>query len=194
MPPPGPVPRHPVGLHARRDSTRPAESHPARLRHPDLAGVSAEPTHLLGFDGDDLESLVSAGLAPRRPPGWVASVEERSHRLSEVPQRLLLHHLRACPQPVMLCPRLSELSALLQVARRAHPARTPVRMLLDREIPHVAGMGAVLPQNHFLGGCEGQPIPRHTNTLSTSTDIFRRDYVAFLPRPEGGRGVSGSRS
>jgi hypothetical protein len=45
------------------------------------------------LDGDYPKSLVPAGLAPGRPPGWVLQVEEGSYRLGEVPQGLLLHHL-----------------------------------------------------------------------------------------------------
>ena len=50
-----------------------------------------------------------------------ARVEERGHRLGEVPQRRLLHRLRALRQPRVLRPGLGELPALLPEARRARP-------------------------------------------------------------------------
>ena len=77
----------------------------------------------------------------------------------EVAQRLLLYHLGAGSQPRVLSPRLRELPTLLQVTRSARPARMPVRVLLDREVPHVPGVRAVVPQHRFLGGGGEQPVP-----------------------------------
>jgi len=118
-----------------------------------------------------LESFISVGLAPCRSVGWVASIKERRHGLGEVSQRLLLHRLRALREPGVRCPRLSELSALLWKAGSTSPARTPVRMLLDREVPHVPGMSAVTPQHRLLGGRREQAVSRHANTLTNDTDI-----------------------
>ncbi len=72
-----------------------------------------------------------------------------------------------------------KLTALLQVARRALPARAPVRVLLDREVPHVPGVGAVIPQHRLLGGCGEQPVPGHANTLATTTDISAEEAPRY---------------
>ena len=171
MPAPGPVHAHPIGPGPRRHRAGPAEPHPTRLRHPYLAGLPAQPPDMPGPDRDDPEPLVAPGLAPARPPSRVARVEERGHRLGEVPQRLLLDDLRACGQPRVLRPGFGELSALLQVSGSARPARAPVRVLLHGQVPHVPGMAAVGPQYGLLGGRRDQSVPRHTNTLSATTDI-----------------------
>jgi hypothetical protein len=129
----------------------------------------------------DAESLVSAGLAPRRPVGWVVPVEERGHRLREVPKGLLLHGLGAGGQPAMRGPGFGELSALLELARRTLATRSPVSMLLDGEVPYVPSVGAVAPQHRFLSRCGQQPVSGHANTLSTITDISEEVRRRFLP-------------
>jgi hypothetical protein len=130
---------------------------------------------------DDPESLIAAGFAPRRPPGRVARVEERGHRLGEVAQRLLLDRLGAGGQPWVLGSGLGELPALLQVTRRARPARVPVGVLLDGQVPHVPGVAAVVPQHRFLGRRGDQPVPGHTNTLSGTADISGEVTRRFVP-------------
>ena len=188
MPPAGPVPGHPVGLHARRHRTGPAEPHPPGLGHPDLTGFPADPAHvpLPPAPPGDPEPLIPPGLAPRRPPGPVARIEEPGHRPAEVAQRLLLHHLGAGRQPRVLRPRAGELPALLQVTRRACPARAPVPVLLDGQVPHVPGLAAVVPQHRFLGGGGEQPVPRHANTLSNTADNSGEVKRRFLPRLKAG--------
>jgi hypothetical protein len=47
-------------------------------------------------------------------------------------------------------------------------------VLLDCEIPHVAGVRAVVTQHCLLGGRREQPIARHTNILASATDILGR--------------------
>ena len=71
---PGAVHRHPVGLRARRHRAGPAEPDPSGLGPPDLAGLPADTrrTSHCRRPPDDPESLIQAGLAPRRPPGRVA--------------------------------------------------------------------------------------------------------------------------
>ena len=44
-------------------------------------------------------------------------------------------------------------------------------MLLDGQVPDVAGVAAVVPQHRLLGGGGEQPVPGHANTLSKITDI-----------------------
>ncbi len=182
VPAPCAVLGHPVGLRVRRYPPGPAEPHPPGLGHPDLAGFAAEPTHVpLPPAPDDPEPLVPPGLTPRRPPGRVARIEERLHRLGEVPQRLLLHRLGTGGQPQVLRPRRGELPALSQVARRALAARVPVGVLLDGQVPHVPGVRAVVPQHRFLGGRGDEPVPGHTNTLSDTADISGEEARRFLP-------------
>jgi len=172
MPTPGPIHRHSVGLHAWWHRTGPAEPHPPDLWNPDLANMAGHPADTpLRAAAYDPEPLVAVGLAPRWPSGRLVLVEERGHRLGEVPQRLLLHRLGACGQPWVVRPRLRELSALLQVARGALATRTPVRVLLDGQIPHVPSVGAMITQRRVLGGRGVQPVPRHTNTVANTTDI-----------------------
>ena len=80
---------------------------PTRPWAPRPRPFPANPAHIpLPPAPDDPESLIPPGLAPRRPPGRVARVEERRHRLGEVAQRLLLHRLGAGGQPRVLRPRL----------------------------------------------------------------------------------------
>jgi len=57
----------------------------------------------------------------------------------------------------------------------------PVRVLLNREVPHVPGMGAVNLQHRLLGGRREQPVPGHTNTLSADTDISWEVMRRCLP-------------
>jgi hypothetical protein len=105
--------------------------------------------------------------------------EEVAHSLGEVPQRLLLHRLRTRRQPPELRPRIGQLPGLLAIAGRADPTRPPMPMLFHGEIPHKTGVRAVLQQHRFLGG-RGLKPKTHANTLSTTTDISRRER-RFLP-------------
>jgi hypothetical protein len=82
-----------------------------------------------------------------------------------------LHHLGSRGQPRVLCPGYGELAALLYVARRAHSACSPVRVLFNREIPHVPCVGTVIPQDRLLSGRREQTVSGHTNTLTTTSDI-----------------------
>ncbi len=188
MPVPGTVQGHPVGPYARRHRARPAKPYPSGLRHPYLADVAGHTTHvpLLPAPPHDPKSFVPSSLAPRRPTGRIARVEERRHRLSEVPQRLLLHRLGTCGQPRELRARLGELPTLLQVARGTLPAGTPVLVLLDGQVPDVPGVAAMVPQHRLLGGSGDQPVSGHTNILSTITDISGEVKRRFLPGLKAG--------
>jgi hypothetical protein len=188
MPAAGPVAGHPERLDAVRNGAGPAEPDPPHLRHPHLADAAGHPAHLPlpAAAPDDPETLVPPGLAPGRPPGRVVRVEERGHRPGEVPQRLLLDRLRARRQPPMLFACGGELPALGQVARSARPARPPVGVLLDGQVPHIPGVGAVLPQHRLLGAGGVQPVPGHANTLATATDIPEEVKRRFLPGPKTG--------
>jgi hypothetical protein len=173
VPAPGAIKGDTVGRYARRYGAGPAKSDPPRLGDTHFSDVAGQATDVAGLDGDDPESLVPAGLSPGRPSGRVSWVEERGHCLSEIPQGLLLHHLGAFRQPVVLGAGSGELTTLLQVARGGRTAGTPVGVLLDSEIPYVSGVGAVIPQDCLLGRRRGQPVSRHANTVSTDSDIPR---------------------
>jgi hypothetical protein len=126
---------------------------------------------------DDPKPLMPAGFAPRGPtmrPG-----EEVAHGLGEIPQRLLLHRLRPSRQPPERFTRLGQLPRLLHITRRTRPPRPPMPVLIHRKIPHKTGMRAVL-QQHLLLGRRGLKTKPHVNTLTTTTDISRRER-RFLP-------------
>jgi len=190
VPAPSPVHRYPVGLGAWRHGAGPSEPHPARLRYPDCAGFAAEPSHLPGLDGDNAEPLVSSGLTPCGSAAGAG--EEIRYSPSEVAQGLLLHHLRACGQPRVLRAGSSELPALLQVGRRARSARAPVGVLLDGKVPDVSSVTAMTFQHDLLVGRGEQPVPRHTNTLANTADIYGEVKRRFVPGLKSG--VSAPRS
>jgi hypothetical protein len=73
------------------------------------------------------------------------------------------------PVRPMLGAGRGQLSALLVITRRA-TTRLPVQLLLDRQVPYVAGMPAMLGQDHRLLGSRKQPISRHPRNLTITTD------------------------
>src|SRR5579859_927785 len=127
VPPSRAIPVDPVGLYAFRYGPRPTKSHPANLGNPDFAGLPTETVHVPGFHGGDPEAFIAPGFTPRGPA--VRAAEEVCHRLGEVAQRLLLHHLTAVAQPHKLGTGLGELPGLLEEARRLSSPRTPPRLL-----------------------------------------------------------------
>lgn len=94
---------------------------------------------------------------------------------------MLLCHLGACSQPIVSGASGGKLLTLLQVAWRALPAWMAVGVLLDREVPDVPGVRAVIPQHRLLGARGKKTVPGHANTVSTSTDIPRE--VTRRPSP-----------
>jgi hypothetical protein len=80
----------------------------------------------------------------------VGAGEEVRHGLGEVTQRLLLHHLAALPQPCVLGTRLGKVTALVDIARSAAAAGPPPGLLLDGEVPHIPGVGAMPGQYRLL--------------------------------------------
>ena len=130
---------HPSGTgRVRRNRTQPTlGTHTRPKRRLQLLDV-------MRFDRHLPEPFVHTCFAPRRAP--VRATEEVAHRLSEIPQRLLLHRLRTGRQPLVFGARGGQLRALLVVARRA-TARLPMLLLLDRQIPHVPGVAAMLSQH-----------------------------------------------
>jgi hypothetical protein len=71
---------------------------------------------------------------------------------------------------------------LRAVTGRGAAAGTPPRLLLDREVPDVSGVRAVLAQNPFLGWGNDQAVTGHTNTLSTNADVLEEVKRRFLTR------------
>jgi hypothetical protein len=62
----------------------------------------------------------------------------------------------------------------------------PVGVLLDGQVPYVPGVAAVVTQHCFLGGRGEQPVPGHTNILSSNADISREVTRRFLPGLKAG--------
>jgi hypothetical protein len=71
----------------------------------------------------------------------------------------------------MLSAGLGELPTLLQVTWRACPAGPPMRLLLDREVPYKPGVCAMVSQDRSLGSRRCQAITRHSNMISSGSDI-----------------------
>ena len=109
----------------------------------------------------------------------MGSGEKVSHRLGEVPQRLLLHGLGARCQPVVVGARRGQLSTLFVVARRA-AAGLPVLVLLDGQVPHEPGVAAMLDQHRRLLSARKQPVSRHASNLTATTDKLPKG-AAFSP-------------
>jgi alkylation response protein AidB-like acyl-CoA dehydrogenase len=133
---------------------------------------------LVGEAGQGFRA-VFAGLNPERVTAAAISNGISRYALERATQY-------ARDQPRVLRPRGSELPALLQVARRARPARAPVPVLLDGQVPPEPGVAAVVPQHRFLGGRGDQPVPGHTNTLSNTTDNSGEVKRHFRPGPKAG--------
>jgi hypothetical protein len=61
-----------------------------------------------------------------------------------------------------------------------------MQVLLDRQVPHVPGMAAMLAQHCLLGGRGAQPVLGHTNILANNTDIYREVKRRFIPGLKAG--------
>jgi len=81
---------------------------------------------------------------------------------------------------------LRELPTLFQVAWGARASRVPVRVLLDGEVPHIPGVGAVVQQHCLLGGRREQSVAGHANILAKTTDISGEVRRRLLPGPKTG--------
>jgi len=184
VPPTRAVQGDPERLHTIGDDAGPPEPDPAAFRDEHLPRFPVQPAHAFGSDRNDTESFVAYGLAPCRLA--VGASEEVLHGLVKVAERLLLHHLTAGRQPCVFPPRSSQLPALLQVARRVHPARTPPRLLLAGEVPHKASVRAMLAQDCFLSSRRNQAITRHTKTLASTPDTPEEVKRRVIPCPSIG--------
>jgi hypothetical protein len=99
----------------------------------------------------------------------VGAAEKVTHRLGEVPQRLLLDRLRPGGQPVVFGPGRRQLGTILVVTRRV-ATRLPVLLLLYGKIPHKPSMATVFGQHCDLVNAGKQPKPAHSCNLGTTTD------------------------
>lgn len=183
MPAAGPIPGDPVGLHPFGDRPRQTEPHPADLGHPYPTEPAVQPLDMMRFDRHLPKPFMHPGLMP--PRAMMRPSEEVAHRLREVPQRLLLHGLRTGRQPGMLGAGRSQLGALLVVARSPKP-RPPVLLLLNGQIPHIAGVPTMSRQLRGLYSGGKQPISRHPANLTAPTDTEPKGGAAFPPPAKAG--------
>ena len=160
------------------------EAHPADLGYPYPTEPAVQPLDVMRFDRYLSESLMYTGFAPRRAA--VRSAEKVTHRLGEVPQRLLLHRLRAGRQPVVLGAGRGQLSTLFAIAGRA-ATRLPVPLLLDGQVPHIPGVATMLRQHSPLLSGRKPPVTRHASNLAGTTDKLSKGEAA-LPPPTKARG------
>jgi hypothetical protein len=54
-------------------------------------------------------------------------------------------------------------------------------LLLDRQVPHVPGVAAMLSQHRNLLSSRKQPISRHTQNLAATTDTTQKGEAALPP-------------
>ena len=183
MPAAGPITGYPVGLDPRWHCSRQPKPHPAHLGHPHPPKVAVESLDVMRFDRDLPKPFVHVGFAPRR--ATMRTGKEVLHGLREIPQRLLLHRLTPGAKPHVLGADLGQLRGMLGIAGRL-AAGSPMLLLLHSQIPHKPRIPAVRQQALLLSRGGHQPKPRHTRTLSTTTDIpTRHDSltlgIGFLP-------------
>jgi hypothetical protein len=171
MPAASPITSNPVGLHTHRHRTRQAKPHPPNLRHPDPTRAPVQRFDLMRLHSDLPKPFMHTGFAPLRLAMCV--IEEALHGLGGIPQRLLLHRLTSGPKPPVFGACLRQLPALLQVAGSLTVA-LPVLLLLHRQIPHIPRIPAVRQQCLLLLRSRQQSKPRHSRTVTTTTDIRRR--------------------
>jgi hypothetical protein len=168
MPAAGPITGDTVGLDARGNQPRHAETHPAHLRHPNPTEPAVQTLDVMPFHRDLPEPFVHISFAP--PWATVRTVEEIPHGLGEIPQRLLLHRLTPGTKPPVLGTGLGQLRCLLNVAGSPAP-RPPMLLLLHRQIPHVPRIPTMRQQCLLLLRDGQQPKSRHMRTVTVNTDI-----------------------
>jgi hypothetical protein len=61
-----------------------------------------------------------------------------------------------------------------------------VRVLFDREVPHITRVGTVVLQHCLLRRRGEQPVPGHTNIVSVRADISEEVERRFLPGSRAG--------
>ena len=129
-------------------------------------------------------------FAVHRPGCPVASPRSHGVPRRDIPGRI---YVRVLGEPRVLPAGCRELSALLQVGRRARSAGAPVGVLLDGEVPYIPGVAAVTFQHVLLGRRGKQPVPRHANTLANAADIYGEVKRRFDPGLKAGVSAPQSR-
>ena len=170
------IQRHPIGLPVSQVPAAP-QPHPTNLRYRDPRPTPIESLHPQGLWADDAETLVASAFAPVRSP--VGTGTPVRHRLGKISQRLLLHRVRTCPQPLVGGPDLGQLLALHHIVRQRLPMM-PVAELFHREVPHEPRLRAMLREQHFLLAGRIQAKPHHRRLT------VRPDNLGFLPVLKGG--------
>jgi hypothetical protein len=183
MPSAGSIECYPARLNVIGNGPGPSEPDPTSLGHSYGAHFAGQPPDLPRLQFYDTKALMSSRLAPGRSP--VSSVEEGSHRLREVPQSLLLHHVAASIQPRELSSRDSQLSRLLHISGCWGASRAVMKVLLHSQVPNEPGMRAVLTKDQLLLRCRRQSIPGHTPSLVTPTDNREEVTWRSVVRGEG---------
>jgi hypothetical protein len=168
MPAASPVTGNPIGLDTRRHRSRQAESHPPDLGHPYPTKATVQSLDVMRFHRDLPKPFVHTSFTPRRAA--MRAVEEAPHGLREIPQRLLLHRMTPSTKPRVLGASFGQLRRLLQISGGL-AARSPVLLLLHRQIPHIPRVPAVRQQRLLLIRGRQQSEPRHIRTVATTTDI-----------------------
>jgi hypothetical protein len=164
-----PVAGYPVRPRIRY-STRQPQPHPTDFRHVDLGPLPVQPDDPGCLGADNAEALTQSRSAPGRR--LMTPTVEALHGLVEVSQCLLLHRLRACPQPAELGPCLGQLATLLSEVRRRCPVTGPHRPLLKCQVPHVPRKPALFQQGSLLRDSRVQTEPGH-ETYPTRHDRQR---------------------
>ena len=173
MPTTRPVHPHSIRLHAYGYGARPPETYPSSLRYPHLSNLAGQAAHVpLVAPPHNPESFIPPGFAPRRPSGRTLRVEECGCRLSKVSQRLLLHRLGACTQPVMLGSGFGELPRLLPgSAARSHGPGASADAAPRRDSTHT---------EHGRSGPATPPPGRAREASGTGTCEHTSDYLRHL--------------
>jgi hypothetical protein len=158
---------HPIRL-GRRRPTAPSKLYPSHFGNSHRSDLAAEPSDVALAHGNDAKSLVSACFPPVRSP--MGACEVVSHRLAEVTKSLLLDHLRTGVEPLRCRSSLRQLTGLLKVRRRRFAAGAPVVVLIDCQIPDVAGLPTMRAELSSLCGRRQEAKSRHIMTFTPTTD------------------------
>jgi hypothetical protein len=171
VPAAGSIESHAVRLHVVRHHARPAKTHPANFRDAHCSDMARQTANVMGPYRNNPKAFGAASFPPSRPPGRVVRIEEGHHGLTKVAQGLLLYHLGPCGEPRIFRSGFGQLATLFQVAGSTCLPEMPMRVLFNREVPDEPGMCAVVPQRRLLTGGRKQTVTRHTNMISSATDI-----------------------
>jgi hypothetical protein len=149
--------------------------------------------------------LVNAGLIFSTRPGALscsrrtskphpeARMPRFSPALARTPRpgfsRAFSRAIAALARPRRFDPRVARASlrcsrrslACSRAVRAGQCSSWPVDRAAETRFQKVPGVGAVVPQYRFLGGCGVEPVPGHANTLSDGADISGEVKRRFLP-------------